>query len=299
MKQIKKTVILFLLFILSSLFSFAQDDLLKMMEEEVPKQKEFTTATFKGTRLINFHTIETGGKRSLDFRIAHHFGDMNGGAYQFFGLDGGASIRLGLEYTYDGRLQFAIGRSSYEKTYDSFLKYRLLRQTTDNKMPVSMTLLSCMFYNTTKDPDKTINGYDRFQYASSRLSYAHQIIIARKFNEHLSLQVSPSLVHFNLVDGSNDKNTMYALAFAGRYKLTRRLAVTAEYAKRLTEFTSSTKYYDSVGLGFDIETGGHVFQVYVTNSFGLIENQFLPRTTSSVKDLAIKLGFNISRMFTI
>ena len=217
MKQIKKTVILFLLFILSSLFSFAQDDLLKMMEEEVPKQKEFTTATFKGTRLINFHTIETGVKRSLDFRIAHHFGDMNGGAYQFFGLDGGASIRLGLEYTYDGRLQFAIGRSSYEKTYDSFLKYRLLRQTTDNKMPVSMTLLSCMFYNTTKDPDKTINGYDRFQYASSRLSYAHQIIIARKFNEHLSLQVSPSLVHFNLVDGSNDKNTMYALAFAGWY----------------------------------------------------------------------------------
>lgn len=299
MKQINKTIILFSLLILSSFFSFAQDDLLKMMEEEAPKVKEFTTATFKGTRLINFHTIETGGKRSLDFRIAHHFGDINGGAYQFYGLDGGASIRLGLEYSYDGRLQFGIGRSSYEKTYDSFLKYRLLRQTTDNKMPISMTLLSCMFYNTTKDPDKTINGYDRFQYRSSRLSFAHQIIIARKFNENLSLQIAPSIVHFNLVDGSSDKNTMYALAFSGRYKLSRRVALTAEYGKRLTQFTASQKYYDSAGLGFDIETGGHVFQVYVTNSFGLIENQFLPRTTSSIKDLSIKLGFNISRMFSI
>ncbi len=299
MKQINKTIILFSLLILSSFFSFAQDDLLKMMEEEAPKVKEFTTATFKGTRLINFHTIETGGKRSLDFRIAHHFGDINGGAYQFYGLDGGASIRLGLEYSYDGRLQFGIGRSSFEKTYDSFLKYRLLRQTTDNKMPISMTLLSCMFYNTTKDPDKTINGYDRFQYRSSRLSFAHQIIIARKFNENLSLQIAPSIVHFNLVDGSSDKNTMYALAFSGRYKLSRRVALTAEYGKRLTQFTASQKYYDSAGLGFDIETGGHVFQVYVTNSFGLIENQFLPRTTSSIKDLSIKLGFNISRMFSI
>ena len=299
MKQINKTIILFSLLILSCFFSFAQDDLLKMMEEEAPKVKEFTTATFKGTRLINFHTIETAGKRSLDFRIAHHFGDINGGAYQFYGLDGGASIRLGLEYSYDGRLQFGIGRSSYEKTYDSFLKYRLLRQTTDDKMPISITLLSCLFYNTTKDPYKTINGYDRFQFTSSRLSFAHQIIIAEKFNEHLSLQLSPSIVHFNLVDGKNDKNTMYALAFAVRYKLTRRLALTAEYGKRLTQFTSSKTYYDSAGLGFDIETGGHVFQVYVTNSFGLIENQFLPRTTSSIKDLSIKLGFNVSRMFSI
>ncbi len=293
-----KTLLLsFLMF--SSLISWAQDDLLKLIGEEAPKEKEYTIATFKGTRLINFHTVETGGKRSLDFRIAHHFGDLNTGAYNFFGLDGGASIRLGLEYTYDGRFQFGIGRSSYEKTYDSFLKYRLLRQTTDNKMPISITLLSCAFYNTTKDPNIASNGYDRFEHKSSRLSFAHQIIVARKFNEHLSLQISPSLVHFNLVDASKDKNDTYALAFAGRYKITKRMAITAEYGLRLNKFTTTEKYYDSCGLGLDIETGGHVFQIYVTNSFGLIENQFLPRTSSSIKDLAIKLGFNISRMFTI
>lgn len=277
----------------------AQDDLSNLLNDLEPKKREFVTATFKGTRLINFHTIETLGKRCLDFRISHHFGDLNGGPYQFFGMDGGASIRFALEYTYDGRLQGGLGRSSLEKTYDGFLKYRLIRQAIGKPIPISVTLVASMFYNTTKDPNIAQDGFDRYQYASNRMSYAYQIIIARKFSPSFSFQVAPVMVHFNLVDNIGDKNDMYALAFATRCKLTKRMAVTAEYAKRLTQFTTSQVYYDSAGLGLDIETGGHVFQVYVTNSLGQIENQFIPRTTSSWKNMGIKLGFNISRAFRI
>jgi hypothetical protein len=276
----------------------AQDDLLNMLEAEEPKTKEFATATFKGTRLINFPTLEVPGKRSLDFRIAHHFGDLNQGAYNFFGLDGGASIRLSLEYSYEGRFEYGIGRSSSEKTFDGFLKYRLLRQTTDNKNPVSVTLFTSMFYASIKDPNKAATGIDRYQFRSSRLSYAHMIIIGRKFSPRFSMQVSPTLVHYNLVDVIGDKNDLYAVCTALRYKFTKRAALTVEYGYRVNKY-SVQQYYDAVGIGFDLETGGHVFQMYFTNTVGMIEPQYLGRNSSKWQNLGLKLGFNISRMFTI
>src|SRR5947208_1965892 len=147
----KKIVTLFLIF--SALQVWAQDELMNLLDEGKPT-REFTTATFKGTRLINMQTLETSGKRTLDFRISHRFGDINGGitplkfsnaAYQAFGLDGGASIRLGLEYCPNGRLQVGVGRSSLDKQLDGYVKYRILRQTTDNWMPVSVTWVSSMF----------------------------------------------------------------------------------------------------------------------------------------------------------
>lgn len=277
---------------------FAQDDLMQMLEEDAPKQKEFVYATFKGTRMINFHTNETPGKRTLEFRIAHHFGDLNSGAYNFWGLDGGASIRLGLEYSYDGRLAFGIGRNSLEKMYDGFVKYRLLRQTTDNSMPLSVTLFSGMFYTTLKDPNKAITGIDRYQYRTSRMSYANEIIIARKFSESFSFQIAPTMIHYNLVDAKTDKNDVYILAFATRYKITRRMALNLEYGYRLNKYTSKT-YYDAVGIGIEIETGGHVFQMYFTNSLGIVEPQYFTQTTSKWQNAGLKLGFNISRVFSL
>ncbi len=291
----------FTLFFLSAfpMISLAQDvDLDKLLDDATPKTKEYVSATFKGTRLINFHTVETPGKKSLDFRISHHFGDFNSGAYNFFGLDGGASIRLGLEYSYDGRLEIGVGRSSLEKMFDGFLKYRLLRQTTDDKIPMSVTLFTSTYYTSIKDPNKETIGVDKYQYTSSRFSYASQIIIARKFNSNFSFQISPTLIHYNIVDKLGDKNDLYAVAIATRYKYSKRSAVTFEYAYRINKY-SVEKYYDSVGLGIDIETGGHVFQMFITNSLGMAEPQFIGHTTSTWKDFGLKLGFNISRMFNI
>lgn len=290
--------LLHLLLLLYSSGLFAQDDLLKMLEDSAPKKNELTTATFKGTRLINLHTIETAGKRTLDFRISHRFGDMNGGAYQFFGLDGGASIRLGLEYSYDGRLEFGLGRTSTQKMLDGFVKYRILRQTTNNSMPLSITYLGCMYYTLLKDPNKAITGIDLYDKTTNRMSYCNQIIIGRKFSERFSLQLAPTIIHYNIVLALSDKNDIYALAFAARYKFTRRAAFTAEYVWRLNNYTAS-KFYDSAGIGVDIETGGHIFQLHFVNSFGILENQFVPYTSTTWSNWGIRLGFNISRVFTI
>jgi hypothetical protein len=280
-----------------ALRSFAQDDLLALLEEGAEKKKQFVSATFKGTRLVNFHTVEVPGENSLEFRIAHHFGDFSTGGYNFWGLDGGATIRLGLEYSKDGRFAFGFGRSSLEKMYDGFVKYKLIRQTTTRKInPFTVTLFAGMYYIAMNDPNKAISGADRYQFETNRLSYCYQLNIARKFNDKFSIQISPSMVHYNMVDFIKDENDLYIVAGLARYKFTARAAVTVEYGYRINE---KGNYYDAVGVGFDLETGGHVFQMYFTNSAGMVEPQFFGRTTSSFENWGIKLGFNISRMFTV
>jgi hypothetical protein len=286
-------------FILSALLFRvnAQDDLLSMIGDPEAEHGP-VYATFKGTRLINFHTIEVPGERTLDFRIAHRFGTFNTGGYNFWGLDGGASIRMSFEYSYDARLAFGIGRTNVDKTFDGFVKYRLLRQTDDSKPPVSVTLFSGIYATSLKDADDGLLNVNKYEEFSSRLSYCHQIIVGRKFSDKFSLQIAPTLVHYNLADDIGDKNDVIIVAAAARYKLTQRMAITAEYGWRANDY-SKQKYYDNFGVGLDIDTGGHVFQVHLTNSLGLTENQFFGRTTDSWGDKGMRLGFNISRVFTI
>ncbi len=280
---------------------FAQDeDLSKFLDADKKVEKQYTVATFKTTRLINSQTIESLGKRTLDFRVAHRFGEFNSGAYNFFGLDGGASLHLAFEYSYDGRLMFGVGRNSIDKLFDGFAKYRLLRQTTDNSMPLSVTLFSKSNFTTLKDPNKSATVPDKYENFSSRLSFVHQVIIARKFNENFSIQIAPTFIHFNQVNLKSDKNDVYAVGFAGRYKVTQSFAVTAEYTYRLNKYTESfNKYHNSLGIGFDLETGGHVFQIHLTNSIGINEAQYIPYTQTKWLNAGIRLGFNISRVFSL
>lgn len=299
MKAFTITFSALLVLISSTRMQAQEDDLLGMVAgAETEKKKEFVSATFKGTRLINFHSVELPGKNSLEFRISHHFGDFNTGGYNFWGLDGGASIRLGLEYSKDGRFEVGVGRSSLEKVYDGFLKYKLIRQTLNNKQPFSLTLFSSLYYTTLRDPNAATSGVDRYQFRSSRLNYCHQIIIARKFSERLSVQVSPVMIHYNLVDLVAQSNDQFIASVAARYKFTKRFAMTFEYGYRLND-RNIGNYFDSMGIGFDLETGGHVFQMFLTNSAGMIEPQYFGRTTSDWRQFGIKLGFNISRMFWI
>lgn len=260
-------------------------------------EKEYVSATFKSTRLINLPTNETVGPKTLDFRISHRFGTINSGAYNAWGLDGTASIRLGLDYSYDGRLMFGIGRSNVEKMVDGHIKYRLLRQTVDNNMPISLTIFTGAYRNGTKTAGVPL---DPFYYPIDRFSYVTQLIFARKFDPTFSLQLAPFFVHYNIVNSITDKNDMYGVAGATRIKFSKRSAVTIEYAWRYpNDYTLDTKYYDSFGIGYELETGGHVFQVHLTNSLGIADNQYLVRTTDSWSDKGIRLGFNISRVFTV
>ncbi len=279
----------------SSFFAQSPDDLLSMVEEK-PK-KEFVNATFKTTRLINFHTVEVLSKRSLDFRISHRFGDFNSGAYNAWGIDGGANIRLALEYCHGSRLMFGVGRTSGKKIADGFLKYRLLKQTTKGGgMPVSVTLFTSVYH--TFMQNVIIDGENKYQTIPDRLSYCNQIMIGRKFSSRFSFQLTAAMVHFNLVDKISDKNDCFVIGGVTRFKFAKRQAITVEYGLRLNKY-SKEKYYDSFGIGYDLETGGHVFQIHLTNSFGLTEDQYFMYTNTTWENFGVRLGFNISRVFSL
>lgn len=281
-------VLLFLL----PLFSLAQDDLMDLFADE--PGTEYTSATFKTTRLALGHSIENPANGDLLFLISHHFGNISSGAYEFFGLDQ-ATIRLGLEYGINDRLAIGIGRSSYNKTYDGFIKYKLLRQSSGLKnMPVSMNLLAGVSINSLKWAEP-----DRENYFSSRMSYLYQVLIARKFSKRLSLQLMPSLVHKNLVATTDDKNDIFVIGGGGRFKFTNRTSINVEYHYVLPDQIKSYDYTNSLTIGFDIETGGHVFQLFFTNSVPINVSDFLTNTTDKWEDGDIYFGFNISRVFTL
>jgi hypothetical protein len=276
----------------------AQDLIGQIGTDAADAKKDYVSATFKSTRLINLATSETVGPKTLDFRISHRFGPVNSGAYNAWGIDGPANIRLGLDYSYDGRLMLGIGRSSLDKMVDGSIKYRLLRQTVENGMPVNLTLFAGAYRNGVKTSGG--KGVDPYFYGWDRFSYVFQAILSRKFSPDFSLQMTPFFVHYNLVEHITDKNDMYGVAFCTRYKFTKRSAITVEYAWRFpNDYALKDKYYNSFGIGYELETGGHVFQVHLTNSFGIADNQFLAHTTDSWNDGGIRLGFNISRVFTI
>ena len=262
-------------------------------------RSNLTISTFKATRLIDQHTIEVLGKRTLDFRISHRFGPINSKAYNAWGIDGPANIHLGLEYSFDGRLMIGIGRTSYEKMTNAFLKYKWFRQTDDNKMPLTITLFTGIYRTALKVDNSPTSGFNKYQYSADRLSYCFEIIAARKFNSNFSLQINPWFVHYNLVDNINDRNDCFGVSGAARFKFTKRSAITIEYAYRINNYSIEVKYFDSMSIGYELETGGHVFQIHLTNSFGITENQFLTHTDSKWNDMGIRLGFNISRVFSL
>ena len=262
-------------------------------------RSNLTISTFKATRLIDQHTIEVLGKRTLDFRISHRFGPINSKAYNAWGIDGPANIHLGLEYSFDGRLMIGIGRTSYEKMTNAFLKYKWFRQTDDNKMPLTITLFTGIYRTALKVDNSSTSGFNKYQYSADRLSYCFEIIAARKFNSNFSLQINPWFVHYNLVDNINDRNDCFGVSGAARFKFTKRSAITIEYAYRINNYSIEVKYFDSMSIGYELETGGHVFQIHLTNSFGITENQFLTHTDSKWNDMGIRLGFNISRVFSL
>jgi hypothetical protein len=256
---------------------------------------EYTSATFKATRIINGQSVEQMKEGQLDFRIHHRFGPVNSGAYELWGLDQ-SNIFLGLEYGVTDWLMLGVGRSSYQKTYNGSAKFRLLGQSTGEKnSPVSVSLFTGVDCFTTKWADETVDHY-----FVSRLSYVGQVLVARKFTEDLSLQVSPTIVHRNLVPTELDHNDVYAVGFGGRYKISARMSVNAEYFLTiLPSVEGRTNNPNSFSVGVDIETGGHVFQIMLTNSLPMIERGFIAETTEQWNDGGIHLGFNISRVFTL
>jgi hypothetical protein len=278
-------------------FSFlqltAQDLDSMLLSLESTPGPSYSLSTFHSTRVVLSQSIETPVKQDLTFIISHQFGNIKGGLYDFFGLDQ-AFNRLGLEYGINDIAGLTFGRNSYEKTYDSALKIRLLRQQRGVRiMPLSLTWYSGIFLNTLKWSDP-----ERENLFSSRLSYVNQLLIARKFSKRLSLQLSPSHIHRNLVLREIDQNDLFALGFVGKYNFARKVSINSEYFWLLPGQTAND-FQNSFSVGFDFQTGGHVFQLHISNSQGTIEREFIAGTIGRWLDGDLFLGFNIYRVFPL
>ncbi len=266
-------------------------DLMAQLEKEASSKEEtnYTIATFKTTRLIDGHTVENVGKGVMDVKISHRFGTIQDGAYNLFGLDN-ATMRMGIDYGITKTLMVGIGRSTYQKTFDAFFKLKLLRQSSGKrKMPVTVSYVPTIALNSLRWTDNTRKNYN-----SSRLSFTNQLIIGRKFSEGTSLQIMPTHIHKNLVRLVADPNDMFAIGIGGRQKLSKRISLNAEYYYQIPghKLEGTT---NALSVGFDIETGGHVFQLHFTNSRAMTEKNFITETVGN----DIYFGFNISRVFTI
>ncbi len=292
---IKKIACIAFLFFAQYSLRAQTDSLMRMLNDSLSSASGSTivTGTFKATHVINMQTIESPAAGALNFVIQHRFGQLNSGSYNFFGLDN-ASLRLGLEYGLTDRLAIGIGRSSVQKTFDGNIKYKLLRQTEGvHAVPVSLSLFGGISNYTQHYADKD------YLNANYRTAYTAQLLVARKISSHLSLQLAPTWLHYNLVPTAEDKNDVFALGGGARMKITKRMSINAEYNYLLPNQLVSTDVHNSFSLGWDIETGGHVFQLVFSNSQSMIETQYIGQTTGRWSKGDIYFGFNISRNFNL
>jgi hypothetical protein len=249
--------------------------------------------TFSDTRIVHGHSVETGTSGSMKFVIGHRFGAVNGGFYEFFGLDQ-ASTRLSLDYSASNNLAFGLGRSSYLKTFDGYAKWSIAKQEGEkHSFPVSITWMTNMTLNSIKWANP-----NRKNYFTSRLGYAHQLLIARKFGQKLSVQVAPTMVHRNLVTFAGDKHDIFAVGVAARYKLKGLFGLNFEcFLLPPGQLPPVSK--SAVSVGFDIKTERHAFQIFVSNSRNMVERYIITETTGDLAKADLFIGFNISRDFQL
>lgn len=257
------------------------------------QETEFASQTFRDTRVINGHSIETNVKGEAKFIIGHRFGSLDGGSYELFGLDQ-ATIRFGLDYGVNDRLTLGAGRSSFQKTVDGFVKYKILQQSSGAKnMPITITVLAAMAVNGLRYENPDITNY-----FTSRLTYTYQLLIAKKISHAISLQLMPSMVHRNIIDNPSLAHDVFAVGGAGRFQVSKQIAIMVESYFVIPGQLASDKQ-NSVSLGMDLETKGHVFQFHVSNSRGMTEKFFITETRGVIEDLGLHIGFNFTRDFRI
>ena len=279
----KRSILFFLVF---SFGLNAQNDLLDMIEDD-NLNPEPVFATFKASRIVNSQSIELPRPGTLEFMILHRFGSMSDGFYDLYGMDE-AVIRFDLKYGLNDFLAFGLGRSSMNKTYDVFSKVKLLRQKQGrSSAPISIAIFTKCEIQTVDKEMKIID----------RLTFDIQALIARKFSRSLSIQVMPTLIHRNLVLDGDDSNDVFSIGFGGRMKLTKRTSINLDTFFPIGDRSGS--FNQGWGLGYDIETGGHVFQVMVTNAQGSFESEYIENAKGEFENFELFIGFNISRVFSI
>ncbi|MES2457017.1 MAG: DUF5777 family beta-barrel protein [Bacteroidota bacterium] len=300
MNKIKLIPVAFSFFMLSPGLLKAQnaDSLLNVLGSATGH--ETVNAVFKATRVVISQSTETQKKHDLDMRIRHHFGDIGGrfgSAHTLYGLDVASDLFIGFDYGVTDDFTVAIGRSKQDEMYNFSGKYKLLKQKVDGGMPVNVTLFAQMGW-IAREPFSN----NEFAKYSNRFSYFLQGIVSRKISSRLSLEVLPGYLIRKNPSDIDDPENLFTLGFAGRMKITKRLSFVADYT--LVNGLSrpkdlATAYYNPLGLGLEIETGGHIFSLNFMNSEYILENNFIPNTKKSWSKGGVRFGFTISRNFTL
>lgn len=317
MKKITK------LFITTSLFffvagAFAQDDLLSLVDDKKDEGPKKVYATFKTVRIGNAQTIETVKKNHLDYRISHRFGNLydatlknplNETFQSGLGFDGVRDVRMSFDYGVTDNLTLGIGRSR-NKLVDGSMKWKILQQTTNFSVPVSVALFSSVgYFHSHPDDFYGIPANDRDFKTSElhRFNFFYQLIIASKLNDMFSFELLPGYMYRNYIkekintnNKAEDVNGFANIGFGGRIRLTKRFSIIGDYFYNFSKFyANNTSASTPLSLGVEIETGGHVFSLFYTNASYLVENNFIPLTTDKWSKGQVKFGFCISRTFAL
>lgn len=279
--------LLFLLFVFP-VFTIAQDDLLNEINQDSPEDN-YATATFKGLKIVNFESTKLTAKKEFTFVVSHRFGSIENGLDSFFGLDD-AVTRLNFIYGLTDAINISVSRSSFQKIYESSIKYRLVKQK-ENSSPFTIVGYNSILINTALNKA----NLPKLEF-KNRLGYTAQLLIARKMNKKLSLEFAPTFFHDNFVIDNNQDNSQFALGFGGRYKLAKRWSLNADYGWHLNR-SSTSPFKNPLSIGVDLETGGHVFQMHFSNAQAMNTNGFLGQATGDWSDGDIYFGFNLSRVF--
>jgi plastocyanin len=275
-------------------------------------EKEIYPKIFADTRIVTAQSPETLGKRILDVRISHRFDDLAaplGGFHHFYGFDNIRDVRLAIEYGITDNLMIGIARNKgdydvfhetqIKELYELLGKYRLLRQKTDGSTPLSVTLHGNIVFSAMKK-DTTPYSEGHFNNEWNRFSFELQALVARKFNSKLSLEVMPTYIRRNWTT-FGDEADLFALGLGARYSINERFAIVGDYFYPFSSFRQSRggEYQNPMGIGLEINTGGHVFTINFTNSTSLIDNTYIPYTTANWLKGQFRLGFTIARKFNI
>lgn len=283
--MIKKITFLFCVF---PFLMAAQDDLLKEIDT-LSDANESVVAAFKSLKIVNLESTKLAAKGDLYLVIAHRFGYIDNGFEDFFGLDV-ANTRIQFVYGLTNGITIHTSRSGFQKAYEVATKYRLAGQKKQG-FPFEIVGFNSLSINT--ELDKTTLPKLEF---TDRLAYVNQILISRKFNDNLSLEIAPTHFHQNYVSNNFQDNSQFALGLGGRYKFSKRWSFNMDYAAHLNR-ASNSGFKNPLSIGFDLETGGHVFQMHFTNSQAMHESGYLGNTTGSWNDGQIAFGFNLIRVF--
>jgi len=298
--KIKNSTVYIIGFVLCCLSLQGQDD---VMPE---KKDEKVVKTFKDTRVINAHSVETLKARKLDFRVTHRFGDLAGDAGgwpTFYGLENASDVSIGLEYGISDYITVGVSRTKgsgpLKQNALGLLKIAVMKQEINGNLPFSLTVLGRTSYSTMQK-SQTEGVLHFFENGAHRLSYHLGLYAARKFGERFSLQANVAWTYRNIVN-DNDLNDLVSAGVAMRIQVTRAFGLILDGTLPFSSLrTTDNGYYPALGIGFEFDTyGGHVFQLNLTNATGIEETDYIPYTRSNWGEGEFRLGFTISRLFSL